>query len=303
MDELAPLECVLDEHFLELKIQTPVPAFNSFSVLMAIIAKECPKLKDLELKFDTTPYYKLVNKIPSVFGPQDRQLECLTTLNLVCGHYDTKSSSVDQACQSILRVIGKCCPSLIKLSVSLGFPLTKKHLFGLIIRGEVSDILFPIDDEGWSHDLVLAGLQVPYELLNPLCQTLQELNVETGHACFIQPDVDGKRNWLVLERVFPSASTYAFALRQLPKLKKIKLDVPLNEIFKILYAAKEVDNQQQQTEFERDCQNAAISSGALEENSIISSPIPFSGKYDNNSFIWLIIISNILFPSVPLSIL
>jgi len=160
--------------------------------------------------------------------------------------------------------------------------LTKKHLFGLIFHGELSDILFPIDDEGWSHDPVLAGLQVPSELLNPLCQTLQELNVETGRASFFQPGVDGQPNRLSFKRPLLSASTYGFALRQLSKLKKIKLVVPLNEIFKILYAAIEVDNQEQQIEFERDCQNAAITSGVLEENSIISSPIPFSGKYDNN---------------------
>lgn len=180
--------------------------------------------------------------------------------------------------------MGKFCPSLTNLSVSLSFCLTKKHLLGLILLGEVSDILFPIDNEGWSKDSVLAGLQVPSEIINPLCLTLQELNVVTGSDCFIRLGEDGQCNSIMFRKSSLSASTFAFFLRQLPKLKKIKLDahVPLTEVFQILYAAKVIENHEQRIAFERNCRNAAIQT---DENLIITSPIPFSGKYDTNLFI------------------
>jgi len=59
-------------------------------------------------------------------------------------------------------------------------------------------------------------------------------------------------------------------------MRKLNLDVSLLDIWKILYEAKEMDHYQQQSDFERDCKDAAIRTG-LEEN-LMSPPTPFTGK-------------------------
>jgi len=280
VDEFASLECVLDENFQNLKVESPVPTTNSFSTLMAIIAKGSPKLAKLNIKCHPVRYERVDISSPGRFDLGSR-FDCLTSLYV---HYDTgflnslenenSLSAVDQANRSLLSIIGKWCPVLIKLSVYFRFGLKNNHLLGLILDDELSNILFPTDNEGWmSQDSVLAGLQIPSELLNPLCLTLEELNV--GNC------TSGRRSQLSCDR--QSASAYALALRHLPKLRELNLDVSLLDILKILYEAKEIDHQQQQTDFERDCRDAAIRCGR-EENMILP-PTPFTGKLKYKIFI------------------
>ena len=86
MDEFAQLNSILDEHFEELTIKTPIPIINSFSVLLSLINHRSPNLKRLSISFLKTSY-KLANlSSESMVAHQDFSLSCLTYLNL---QYDT----------------------------------------------------------------------------------------------------------------------------------------------------------------------------------------------------------------------
>jgi len=188
MHQFAALDCILNEHFEELKIRAPGPVSNSFPILMSIIAQRCPNLKRLEILFHGD-FRKLIDDVygsdSSATFHQHQNLDCLTHLTLRSCDVDITVAQCDSVVgksSTILSLIGEFCPALTKLDVSLGFCLKKEHLAGLILqRGRLmSDILFPTttNDAGrWSRDSVLEGLQVPVEFLNPLCRTLQEFAV------------------------------------------------------------------------------------------------------------------------------
>ena len=239
MDEFTQLNSVLDEHFEELTINTPVPRFDSLSTLLSIINRRSPNLKGLFISFLNTSY-KLANlsSPESLIAAQDFHLGCLTSLSL---NYDTSvitsityedpySGNISH--QSILSLVGKFCPALIKLNVSLGFPLKKEDLLGLVLDIKSNVIT---DNERWNEDQVLVGLQIPPEYLNPLCLTLQKLTLSSMSGDLSDYWFEPKGNDV---ETSISPFVYAFALRQLPKLRKIKLETPIIDIFKIIYNVK-----------------------------------------------------------------
>jgi len=275
MEEFAQLSCVLDEYFVELGIKTPAPIANSFQTLLSLFNRRSPNLKTLNIEFLNTTY-KLANlSSESVTGAaQDFHLGCLTSLSL---NYDTSvitsityedpySGNISH--QSILSLVGKFCPALIKLNVSLGFPLKKEDLLGLVL-GIKSNVI--TDNERWNEDQVLVGLQIPPEYLNPLCLTLQKLTLSSMSGDLSDYWFEPKGNDV---ETSISPFVYAFALRQLPKLRKIKLETPIIDIFKIIYNVKTGSRQNNQTEFEEICRVLALQFG-LEPDSI-TSPIPFT---------------------------
>jgi len=268
MDEFAQLNSILDEHFEELTIKTPIPIINSFTVLLSLIAHRSPNLKKLSISFLKTSY-KLVNlSSESMIVHDFISLSCLTSLNL---QYDTSlmvfpttyEDPFSGNNQSILSVVGKCCPILTKLKVTLGFPLKKRDVLGLIL-GERSNLI--TDDDRWGQDSVLVGLQIPTELLNPLCLTLQELALSSnsgGTSSWFQPYRDA---------VHPSSFVYAFALRHLPNLRKIGLWTSIIDLLKIIHKVNQkigIHQQHQQAEFEENCRSIKDS---------ITSPTPFTCK-------------------------
>lgn len=273
LEEFAPFGCVLDKNFVDLNFRTPVKAFDSFSTLLGIIAEGSPQLEKLSITCKITVDYKSFDNSsvePGRITSLDIRFSCLTSLYVDYSGSSlfslNRSNATNQANPPVLSIIVKYCPALIKLNVFLGFCMTEKHLLELILDEKWSDFLFPADNTRWNQDsVVLEGLQVPSQLLNPLCLTLQELGLCT---CAFKPTCHR----------LSEASVYAFALRQFPKLRKIELldDKSFVDIIKILNKAKETDHQQQQTDFERDIRDAAIQIG-IEEN-LITSPAPFDGK-------------------------
>jgi len=125
----------------------------------------------------------------------------------------------------------------------------------LILNAEMADILFPKDENRFSKNSVFSGLRIPIEFLNPLCSTLQELILD-------------RWRWRDCDCVSP-VTTFAFALRHLPKLENAELEVPTIKVVKLLYQVGFVD----QKSFEKAWRKAASTIGLD-----ASSPTFCSGK-------------------------
>ena len=109
--------------------------------------------------------------------------------------------------RSVLKLIGYACPLLTHLSTS-GFCVTAKDYLSLILGEFGDDELFHefVDSKVWSEDSSsLEFLQVPSEILTPICFTLRALNLSFGSEIFTD--------------VFYSLA--AFVLRHLPSLEKM----------------------------------------------------------------------------------
>lgn len=250
-------DCLLDMHKISMVVPTPfpVPSLESLSTLMSIIAHRSPKLEVLEIKLhDSLPRtaFQHIAEIPA----QPFHLNCLTDLFLQYDYFYEKRSApyrMDEFHQSILSIVGEFCPVLPVLYVK-GFCIKKKDILGLIVKPELAEVLFASTEERWSNDSALSSLRVPSELLNPLCSTLTQLILK--HSCNDSytkssfPDEDCDCHPSV------SGSTLAFALRHLPKLLTMDTFIPTSEVVKILYHAKEIQ-QQHQKELEELFQDAA----------------------------------------------
>jgi len=247
---------------------------------MTVIARGSPKLKDLVIKFfiisslleepliDWPPTKKM--KEPS--NSCNSLLHDLTNLSL---RYEESGPIlpllryVDQpAHHSILSTVGERCPALENLLVR-GFRCRKQDLLGLIL-GEVADVLFPLDNEGWSEDTVLESLWVPQEFMRPLCFTLQEFEV----FCICMDSTKCPH------RLFP-LSAYAFVLRHLRNLNSVQFlgyrCFPTILSPKLLEVLKKEKIESQQAEFEEACLAAAATYVGLERN--LSGPLSYlSGK-------------------------
>jgi len=125
----------------------------------------------------------------------------------------------------------------------------------LILNAEMADILFPKDENRLSKNSVFSGLRIPIEFLNPLCSTLQELILD-------------RWRWRDCDCVSP-VTTFAFALRHLPKLENAELEVPTIKVVKLLYQLGYVN----QKPFEKAWRKAASIVGLD-----ASSPTFCSGK-------------------------
>ncbi len=228
---------------------------------MSIITERSPNLKELCISFCDTSY-DLINNISSASViSQDALLPCLTSLSLYYNNFMMTSGTYEDPFskhhQSILSVVGKYCPNLTKLNATFEFPLKKKDLLGFILGEKIRVIT---NDERWNQDSNLEGLQIPPELLNPLCFTLQELVLQSS----------GNHSSL-------SASVCAFAaLRNLPKLRKIDMNnkAALMGILKIIHNIEEKGIQDhQQAEFEEFCRFFAFGETSM------TTPVQFTGNF------------------------
>jgi len=142
----------------------------------------------------------------------------------------------------------------------------KMDIVALIVKAEMSNILFQNDDElrrQWSEESVLRGLRIPCEFLNHLCSTLKELILggrhnqsffTTNHFCNF--DYGG----------------CAFALRHLPKLEILDAYyLSTIKVVELLYTLRDVD----QRPFEEAWRGAANRLGL---DAASSSFTFFSGK-------------------------
>ncbi len=276
-DTFAIIDSTLDNHFKKLEVCVPFPALESFSDLMAIITHRCPKLEALKVsfrhKFKTALRFSKsrLDKGMNVFErkeqsnytmPPESSLPCLKSLILdfddavyqTC-HY------VDESRESLLSIVGRLCPVLANLEV--GRVCTNRmDVVALIVNANMADILFPKVGHGWSQDTVFRGLQIPSELLNPLCSTLKKLIIDQSSLGVPRQD---------------SNSTFAFALRHLPYLEYLGLDKGSYYFpFCVVKQLYQVGNAVCQKGFEMAWRTAASSIGLD-----VASPTFFSGKFLN----------------------
>lgn len=263
-DSTVVLDCILDESFqediLDLCMITPFESSRSFAKLLAITAFRCPKLETLEIL--CYPNFTWATSAP-ILGPIP--VTSFPTLSYLGLHFvDDECFRVDSN-KSAFGIIGKYCSNLQILDVN-GTGMTKKDALALIVAGDLADILFPyyeglsekefesmashifskpLPDSNeiyWSEDLVLPGLRVPYEFLNPLCFTLRELNF----------------NEWKYQDPFTAGGVMAFALRHLPKLVTMEPKpgeaIPL---IKLVYNAEKM-LETRQVDFGKACRKAAI---------------------------------------------
>jgi len=198
-------------------------------------------------------------------------LHDLTSLSLICKltrRAFIEGSTDEPSPESILSIVGERCPALEKLFVK-GFRCRKQDILGLIL-GDVANVLFSLDNEGWSEDTILGSLLIPQEFMRPLCFTLQQLEL------FCSCTADPKK----CTHIPFSISTYAFVLRHLRNLHYIKylrfgsfLTRPYPRLLEVL---KNERVECQQAEFEEACLGLAATYVGLQRN--LTGPLSyFSG--------------------------
>jgi len=256
-DSFAIINSTLDEHFKSLNVCVPFPAFESFSTLKAIIIHRCPNLEKLKVTFrhsfsETLGLRKngITKKEQSPHTiPSGSLLPCLKILILDFGDGDC-CGSIDETRDSLLSIVGKLCPVLVKLN--LGKVCAKKRdILALIIKADMADILFAKDDSRWIEDSVLKDLRIPSQFVNPLCTSLKELLLK---GCF--------KSVICA----PPKSVYAFALRHIPKLEVAELVVPTIQVVKLLNQVRAVH----ENGFETAWRKAASTLGL-----VVESPVSF----------------------------
>jgi len=191
------LECVLDDSVQELETHVAFPGTEPNPKLIPTIENRASFLTNLKLNFksmkETTTVEKTNQLITSLSS-----LECLTSLSL---HH------LPELHRSVLKFVGSSCPLLTHLSIT-GFRIMPLDIL-LIMLGDLAETLFPQygEKKPWTEDDALRLLQVPPQLLTPLCFTLKHLQLE---------DVDWDTN-----ATYSCWSIVTFALRHLPSLEKM----------------------------------------------------------------------------------
>lgn len=188
------LECVLDSTFLELETHASFPDAEPDLKLVTTIVKRSSILQKLKIDFSLMKKGIEVEKVVPLITSLS-PLDCLTILDLC---------KLDKLHRSVLKLIGNSCPLLTQLSIT-GFCLSPKDILSIIL-GEVVDDLFPessVTNVVWAEDKCLTYLQVPPELLTPICFILRRLSADW--------DKKSDECW----------SVASFALRHLPLLEKM----------------------------------------------------------------------------------
>lgn len=207
IDNWAFLDCVLDDSFLELQTAAASPFCEPNAKLITTITTRSRLLNKLELDFsffeerddEYVPLEKVESMILSLSSLKHLSSLCLFRLN---DHYI-----------SILKLVGKSCPSLSYLALILETKGIEDENVIALIMGEPSvDQLLSvqIDDDG------LQRVLVPIEFRTPFCFSLRHLILKHKNH--------GTSSKL-------SNSAIAFVLRHFPFL--LKLDVSTGEAIKI----------------------------------------------------------------------
>jgi len=187
---------VLDDTIKELETHVAFPGTEPNPKLIPAIENNASFLTNLKLNFKsmkgTTPIEKTNQMISSLSS-----LEYLTRLSL---------DQLPELHRSMLKFVGSSCPLLTHLSIT-GFRIMPHDVL-LILLGDLAETLFPQygEKKPWTEDDALRLLQVPPQLLTPLCFNLQNLRLD---------DVDWDTN------VCSSCAIVTFCLRHLPSLEKM----------------------------------------------------------------------------------
>lgn len=167
------LNCVLDETFLELNTHTGFPDSEPNPKLISTINKRSPLLKKLNL--DCTPMKsetKIKNLRPFILSLSS--LEHLQVLELFWSKENEHLSG------RVLSLIGKTCPLLTRLKIVQNSIITKRDIMAIVL-GELVDELLPEKETPkeptWLEYDRLTRLEVPPQLITPICSSLQELHL------------------------------------------------------------------------------------------------------------------------------
>lgn len=239
IDVWAFLDSVLDESFQELETYVSAPESEPSRKLGPTIAKRSSQLQKLKLNFSHMKRNTHKDKLePLILNLSS--LKNLTSLSL----YELDSSH-----RSVLKFVGKSCPSLSHLSLPTN-PKSESnncHTTGLdvlsLIFGELIDFLLPDKNEkpAWITDGALQQLLVPLKYRTPICFSLRQL--ELGEGANI------------------SDATAAFAIRSIPLLQMI--DVSMSSAITILHKTRKLEAKEMQATFEKSCHEAAVRQGFI----------------------------------------
>ncbi len=243
--------------------------------LISTIANYSSQLKKLKLNFSEANYGGGASM--SKLGPLISPLNSLQNLTHLC--VKNLDEAMSKEFISVLSLIGTYCPpSLTHLKV-IGNNIGKKEMLALFL-GELVSSLLPSrrgKEPAWLNDSELKRLIVPSHYLTPLCFILEEFD-------FIPVDFVGVK----LDRsALTSESIATFALRHLPRLKKMNKEIQgMGMAVMNLHEAQKFSKQQEN--FEDACQDAADHLGVIPPP---RSTTPFSGiiiltVYESNIYLF-----------------
>ncbi len=213
------LACILNDGIEELKIPVTFQYLDLNPAVMGVVAERAPNLKKLKLDLSRikkdTRYKETIPLITSL-----SPLVHLTHLSL---YYLSNQNRL------ILQSLGKSCPSLSYLKVSRqGFRLADMDVEGIVLGELAGDLLLESKE---------CLLQVPPELLTPLCHSLRHLHLSN----------------LTFNRYCHSV---VFALLHLPNLEKMDGDFTCMAI-KILHDFYSKGKEEKLKEFQDKCREIA----------------------------------------------
>lgn len=256
MDVCVFLDCVLDDHFEELEIDAVLPYLDPDPKLIATIADRSTYLEKIKLDFS------LMNeKLSSPWVTDEKltrfilelgSLEHLTSLSL-----HRLSGGVHK---TIYQSVAKSCPLLSHLSIDSDSCIKKVDVLSLILIEEMLDQMFKgnySEETKWSVDGTLKHLRVPSEYITSLCSNLQYLYLGSWSYFYDTGRLD---------------STFAFALRHLPKLQNLDVrDSSASTAVKIFHDTSGMEEEMaiHQTDFENFCRDFKCKI-SLEKNSFLS---------------------------------
>lgn len=262
------LDCVLNESCEKLTIPVTFPFTEPNPNLTRVVAKRSSLMKKMSINFHLMKKEtKIENLAPVILSLSSLPNLTSLTLKLLYGQH-----------KSVIKLLGKSCPSLAHLEMGCAFYLDVKDLLALIL-GELGEHLFPVthekkskEESEWREENVLRTMRVPAELLPPMCSSLRHLSLENVE-------------WVYDETHF--YSPVVFVLNHLPLLEQFDGFVTGIAAHNLqdssLYVSK-----RDQREFEEYCRATAAalkelpnepSSSMKEESNIPTEPSLFSGDY------------------------
>ncbi len=247
-------DCILDEHFKVLKAHIALPESEPSTLLIPTIAKQAPRLEELELNF----YWMKScdeNKLAAVI----KSLASLQHLSSL--HLSEVSSS---ARLPLMGLIGKSCPTLSSLTITGGGTFSNEAILALVTGESAIGRLPNGEPSSWCTDETILHLEIPLEDRSPICSTLQKL--------ILVPTQLKQGDDIV------SPSALSFALRHFPLAQSVG-SYSTSEAILLLSKTKKLKSW---NEYKKACRpanlNATLSHGNIDLNSFLLLLIAYLKK-------------------------
>ena len=215
------LECIVDYNFTDLNFfPIPLPS-DAMTVdgqfyltkIINLLAERCPKLHELSLRH--LPQWKLTPDVEAAYSQSFSGLKNLTQLQLC------EVSLSDNGLQ-FFKHLGNSCPNLKSLRlIEHTLTIGMKQLLALVLGEEVDQFLQKFIAEEKDPENNLHLLQLPEDLVTPICRSLTKLEL-------LYKPYDFEQNFE--EKAY--ASGMAFILRNFPHLEclQVKYNLPLPDM-------------------------------------------------------------------------